>query len=929
MISTLARKWHFSNMRDGHSYILQPLKCCVSVGLNFSNSSGDVHIGMEALVENITCDIEDIQVRNVAAFVHFIDTYLEANKLSEFRPDAAAAGAGSHSDSGSSRRDPAALWRFSIMAVRHQLGHSAHLHMSPCCWRGHVLMTINMLNAGVHCSFLCLCKRFSFSSELWKSILVNGDLASAKQEHSTQAFSQHSVNFVYNQLLALSKHRRSLRSGRIMLNNDDEPVFDLSYRQFTPVTDALLLQLEKRLNFESILIFRALAEVELDEDRKFNDPSWLKNFLFDTAQGLLGNGRGEEGGRTKDAKRKLRFILALLSARASASRDSPCEDNDDCGKPSDVPYRRDAEESHSSPTGLHLSVHIGIEAINLNLKLSPPSIPVQMGISAPSSSLRAFPFFTVKYRDLSLLVEADDQGRGIGAVPALTCDVSLGDAVFLQRSPAVLPHHSTSPCHSSGYSQSGPSSSDYDRQQCLIVVSRHMPPRQVASPLGPSATRLPFAVTPPVSGPVQQEEDCPLCLFSFQCKPDGGMSSKGKEGLSVSLKGATSAVDVFITPTTNHLLRAVNVFTKSLASEIKKPTSVPRRESTQGDGNASCRLEKDNAMNVFPDIDIKELFDQVSRGFGAILDFDSGVDLVADIRIAPLNLVFSSTSIPLEPAELLSSHLSPKKRHLADLRWKPLNGSKTSEICEEPAVVSRKLICSSGSFHLSMGEKKRKTSSSFDLYDIKVSEMQVFILECTCSTTDNDGHYCCSCCSCCWQMSADSGAHNILSPLSLIVKAKLQAEMMKDFTSLEAVRTATATFSHDLSDVSISISQYNVESLRNILDCYVEPVMEKSSVDTSVTLSLPDRGNLGNHKESDYFDVVDNFQISAQEGSIKGAGQKCDESSDGDCDDFYSLDSDGDTDSGEWLFTDTGIGCDVGNESQRMLLEEMRDSIMM
>lgn len=130
MRSTAARTWRVSGLLStGHTYVIHPHEYSLTLGVNFSKSSGDVHIGVQVLSKMISCDVEDNQLKNLANFSRFTDVYLAANNFSQFRPDAAAANTGK--GPACERRDPVALWKFAILSVRHQLGHSAHLRLSP------------------------------------------------------------------------------------------------------------------------------------------------------------------------------------------------------------------------------------------------------------------------------------------------------------------------------------------------------------------------------------------------------------------------------------------------------------------------------------------------------------------------------------------------------------------------------------------------------------------------------------------------------------------------------------------------------------------------------------------------------------------------------------------------------------------------------
>lgn len=131
MYSTIPRK---SRLPLSHAYMLQPHDFSLRFGMNFSN--GDVHIGIEVLSDDVTCEVEDVQIYNIISFVHFTNTYLNCNEFSEFRPDSAAEmdSAGVQTSRMGRRRrkmeDPAAWWRFAIQAVRRQLGHFSKLRFS-------------------------------------------------------------------------------------------------------------------------------------------------------------------------------------------------------------------------------------------------------------------------------------------------------------------------------------------------------------------------------------------------------------------------------------------------------------------------------------------------------------------------------------------------------------------------------------------------------------------------------------------------------------------------------------------------------------------------------------------------------------------------------------------------------------------------------
>jgi hypothetical protein len=126
MSATISRRW--SSLPPAHAYLLRPQHLALQLGAAFSNNSrGDVHIGVEVLAGDVTCELGDAQLRNMASFVHFTGMFLAANQFSDHRPDPAAG-----AEVGGRRRlgDPAAWWRFAIRAVRRQLGHFSRLRLS-------------------------------------------------------------------------------------------------------------------------------------------------------------------------------------------------------------------------------------------------------------------------------------------------------------------------------------------------------------------------------------------------------------------------------------------------------------------------------------------------------------------------------------------------------------------------------------------------------------------------------------------------------------------------------------------------------------------------------------------------------------------------------------------------------------------------------
>ena len=122
MHSTIPRKWRLPPM---HAYILQPHNFSLKFGMNFSN--GDMHIGIEVSSDDVTCEVEDVQIHNISSFIHFTDVYMAANQFSEYRPDD---GVRNQTSRGRRSRNPAAWWRFAIRAVRAQLGHFSRLRLS-------------------------------------------------------------------------------------------------------------------------------------------------------------------------------------------------------------------------------------------------------------------------------------------------------------------------------------------------------------------------------------------------------------------------------------------------------------------------------------------------------------------------------------------------------------------------------------------------------------------------------------------------------------------------------------------------------------------------------------------------------------------------------------------------------------------------------
>ena len=707
------------------------------------------------------------------------------------------------------------------------------------------------------------------------------------KEHSTQAFSQHSVNFVYNQLLALSRHRRCLRSG----GNVDTDDFDLSYRQFTPVTDALLLQLEKRLTFESILIFRALAAVELEKDRKFNDPSWFKHFLYDAAKGLIQSGSdGESNARAVDAKKHLSFVLDLLSTSGSKKTGTA----NPPGKP----------ETPLSLSRLRVSLHVGVEAVNLNLKLSPPS-SIDRFRSATSSSQHAFPFFSINCRRLHVRAEADDQGKGIGSVPAVTSEVSLDDSTVVHRSPT-----------SQGDIQQG-SKNCGEGHQCHLVVARHSSPSGAYPPC-PATTHLPFvsSIDPVVNS--TPHVDKPLFVFSVECRPVVKHRGGGQTGgISIEIGLKTTAIDVFITPTSNSMMHAMNVFVSSLVLSEEDVTRVgtPSKDMSPTE---KCRQRLDGD---FPSHDIKGDLDHLSQSIGSILKFDTEIGFFADFQLATVNWVITSVPVIIENG---MSHY-----HQDYLCWGTGNdetlNAREGNSCRPPL----KLVLSSGHVSASVGEKYRKSTSNFELYDIQVSEVQAFVFACTC-TSDMGAN-----CSC-RQSPIGGGAQSILRPLNVSLQAQLQDKNMDDFKTRESIRTSTSLFSQRLSDVAITLSYQQMGAVCHILECIIASSSKQSSyfandeagpnagfeVNKIISSEIERHGSLlGVVEDDEFFDVVETLRpsdIDNAKGCVDGV----------DDDDFYSLNSDSESDMEGYCGSPVVVSSQSQYDSQIFMLEDLRNDIM-
>lgn len=122
MQRTIARQRRISCLPPAHAYILRPLDFSIRCGVNFSTIGGNVHIALELVSPDVTCEIEDMQLKCLSSFAQFTEVYLAANQFSQFRPDREPVGG---------RRDPAAWWRFAIRAVRCQLGHYSRLRLCP------------------------------------------------------------------------------------------------------------------------------------------------------------------------------------------------------------------------------------------------------------------------------------------------------------------------------------------------------------------------------------------------------------------------------------------------------------------------------------------------------------------------------------------------------------------------------------------------------------------------------------------------------------------------------------------------------------------------------------------------------------------------------------------------------------------------------
>lgn len=648
------------------------------------------------------------------------------------------------------------------------------------------------------------------------------------------------------------------------MSDEAYATLDLSYRQFTPVTDALLIQLEKRLSFESILIFRALAEVELHEDRKFNDPSWLKHFLFDTALGLLGGGgvAGEGNRGQHEADLKLDFILDFLSTGNLGGNGSKRDDREQARNSVD-PRRRSSASLNSH--GFHLSTHVGVEAVTLNLRLSSPPCS---GLTRGSSPSATFPFFSIESRGLRLLLEAKDEGRGLGSIPVSTCEISLEDATVLHKTRDLFPL-------SPSALRSG------QAPVCHVLAARHS--RSLAALSPPAETRFPFETSMPLQSQAQSEADptTTLFLFSVECRPGGSNDVKTESGdAKVTLTIETAGVDLFVSPSSDVLVSALKVFSMSLNSNTLNPGS--------NSGSLSSNHAARGASTGTPVLNVKEALDLVTEKLGFLLHFDTGLELCVDMQFSPVHVVFSSVPVTLEdcaadgtqmqkffrrPTSLELPSCSLNRAPVHEMERDSERGGR-ARVGRDALSAQHKLVCNSGRIHVTMGQNKRKGVLSPEFYcDFHAYDSHVFVIECTCPVERAGG------CSCWVSLPASMEHCHLLRPVTSQMRAQLQDEIMLDVNLQEPLHAPIATLTNRLTDVTLDVSPKKIEAVLLIIDS----ISKGSSTQLSTSTSDWNSNCDNDHNFQDVLDVLQ----SSDSYSECGDGYGDDDMED----DFYSLKS--------------------------------------
>lgn len=676
-------------------------------------------------------------------------------------------------------------------------------------------------------------------------------MTASAQEHSTQAFSQHSVNYVYSSVLALSKRRRFLRNNPGTLSADAH--YDLSYRHFTPVTDALMVQLEKRLSFESLLLFRALAELELERDRQFSDPSWLKHLLLSTAKGLLGGGED----KLEEKSEKFECIVEFLSTGTLSSSGNGEQPRCVSRERSRSKRRNNNAPTDSSFPRLCFNFLVRVENINLRLKLSAPANGPTMG--------SAFPFLSLQGQHLKVLLEADDQGQGWGALPAVCLELSLQDAAVFQKL-------SQKPCTTSS------------PPPLVTVACRHGSPS--ASP-SPTATRHPFIPLFPPDQPQQQFSSHPLFFFSIQFDPSSVLENSFPPLLTMT--GKSDALDVFVTPSCGEMLHAANIFSSSLFSKQREAVPLP---ADTGAGSA---------------FDLKATLDQASQTLGLLLSVEN-MNVCADFTFSPLHVIVASSSQPTEP---------PSTTHTC------------AQESESGIIDTHKLIFNSGHVCLTVGEKERKGGASLEMFDFRITGTHALVLMCTCSGNNNGECTCWQSLSqpqmddVILLLPLDTHASAQLREKIMEEGEEDDDECSREGAVRQVVRTPTASLSLLLTGVSFTLSQHKVEQICVILhsilsSCTCQPFSVRSRdslAECDSGFSMSDEKDSASDDDAAFEDVLDIFEAS--------------ETGFSDDDDFYSLDSGSEAESeGKCENVCNLSRVEDDDVSSLRLLQATRDNIM-
>ena len=616
-------------------------------------------------------------------------------------------------------------------------------------------------------------------------------MADSLRDENKQCFSQHSVNYVYCQLLELSKYRRRLRKRAAAKGAPDDAIadcykFDLSYRHINSVTNALLVQLEQRLTFESILIFRALAEVELEEDRCFNDPRWFKHFLFNTARGMI----GFRSDYTNIKREKLNFILNILSLSVVGG-----SSNISAGLKAMKP-----EGTHHSLSKVGQKpsfcacVNILVENSLLKLKLSP------LTDSKPSSSCTAFSFFTVDCKSVGAMLEVNDYGA---AIPSVICETSVHSVNVSYNSPRQF----------SRFPLGGTDVMDleqYQLKQPLLCLHHEGSANASAAFLEDPFTGIEM---PYIQAELHRRASRPFFFMRVNCGPANVIDNTPANGRTffVDVNVEIEAVDVFITPLCGEITRAFSEFTLNATSNVDEMSGKFLSSNHKAYRN-------DNTMMID-----KSIVDDILHMMTVITNIE--VIVLADIKISPMHLVFYSCN-PTAVDSCVGT--SPNFTKQCDLGSMP-----PKKVKENQASV---LVFNSGSVQMTIGDAVAREAEGLEMCFL-VTDAHVFAKDCDCSRGTTNAILRCTC----WHsLSAEELAVlNLLHPVNVSLKVQMQErKVSKSYTG---VLSPSLAISNHISEVTVSLSQIKMEKILTVMDSIRNASFPKTSYSRHDVIDARDR----------------------------------------------------------------------------------------